>query len=66
MTDIWDAEEPEMVDRGDPICPILWESRDQASEFYVIFGSGGQFSKLTTVVCGYSDTFPMGLDCSRT
>ena len=30
MTDIWDAEEPDLVDRGDPICPILWESRDQA------------------------------------
>ena len=31
MTDIWDAEEPELVS-GEPICPILWESRDQASK----------------------------------
>ena len=28
MTDIWDAEEPGMVDRGDPICPVLWNSRE--------------------------------------
>ena len=28
MTDIWDAEEPELVDGGaDPVCPVLWKSR---------------------------------------
>ena len=34
MTDIWDAEEPGMVDRGDPICPVLWKSRDQSSVIF--------------------------------
>ncbi len=28
MTDIWDAEEPEMIDRREPLCPVLFHSRD--------------------------------------
>ena len=55
MTDIWDAEEPGMVDRGDPICPVLWKSRDQ-TDLRVISKNGGDFEKSVAIVL--SDKIP--------